>query len=74
MNEQTLLLKADEAAKLLSLGRSKVFLMVATGELPSVRVGRAVRIPRAELEEWVRRQVHDGSMGSRDEAAADRAA
>jgi len=40
MGLEPLLLKATEAAKLLALGRSKVFAMVAAGLLPSVRIGR----------------------------------
>ncbi len=38
---------------MLSLGRSKVFEMLATGELPRVRIGRSVRIRRVGLEKWV---------------------
>ena len=56
-----LLLRAEEAAKLLSLGRSTVFQMLAAGELPAVRVGRAVRVPRAALERWVREQTEERS-------------
>ena len=57
MGLEPLLLKATEAGKLLGLGRSKVFAMVAAGELPSVRIGRSVRIPREALERWVRGQT-----------------
>ncbi len=52
---QPLLLKAEEAGQLLGIGRSKVFLMMASGELPGVvRLGRSVRISREALERWVR--------------------
>ena len=34
-----------------------MFAMVAAGELPCVRIGRAVRIPREALERWVREQT-----------------
>lgn len=50
---EPLLIRAEEAAKLLGLGRSKVFEMIAAGELPVVRIGRAVRVPRAQLEHWI---------------------
>lgn len=56
MDNQRLLLKCEEAAKRLSLGRAKVYLMAASGELPSVRIGRAVRIPADGLQEWVDRK------------------
>lgn len=54
--ELPLLLRAEQAAKLLSLGRTTVFQMMASGELPCVRIGRAVRVPRSALERWVRAQ------------------
>jgi excisionase family DNA binding protein len=54
MGLDPLLLKAPEVAKLLGLGRSKVFAMVAAGELPVIRIGRSVRIPRQALERWIR--------------------
>ena len=50
---EPLLLKAEEVAKLLRIGRSKVFAMLAAGELPVVRLGRSVRVPRAALEGWI---------------------
>ena len=62
MGLEPLLLKAPEVAKLLGLGRSKVFAMVAAGELPFIRIGRSVRVPREALEQWIRdhtRKVQD---------------
>jgi excisionase family DNA binding protein len=49
-----ILLRADEVARALRLGRSKVYEMMQTGELPVVRIGRSVRVARAALEDWVR--------------------
>lgn len=59
IEEQPLLLRAEEAARLTSLGRSTIFKMLACGELPAVRVGRAVRVRRADLEKWI-----DGRTGA----------
>ena len=56
MDEPKLLLKCSEAAKRLSMGRAKVYLMAASGELPSIRIGRAIRISAESLREWVRRK------------------
>ncbi len=47
------LLRIEEAAKVLGLGRSKAYELVAAGVLPTVRIGRAVRIPRRALLEWI---------------------
>ncbi len=50
---EPLLLRPVEAARLLGIGRSKLFEMLARNELPVVRMGRCVRIPRQGLEDWV---------------------
>jgi excisionase family DNA binding protein len=48
-----LLLKPNEVAETLRIGRSKVYSMLATGELPSIRVGHCIRVPKASLEKWI---------------------
>ena len=52
-----ILLRPTEVAESLGLGRSTVFALLATGELPCVRFGRAVRIPVQELEDWIKRHT-----------------
>lgn len=47
------LLRPDEVRKILGVGRTKLYEMVRTGELPVIRIGRLVRIPRAELDRWL---------------------
>lgn len=63
---EPLLLKAAEVAQLLGLGRSKVFAMLGVGELPVVRMGRSVRVPRAALERWIVERTQDASRGQDD--------
>ena len=48
-----LLLDPVEVGKLLSLSRPKVCDMVRSGQIPSVRIGRSVRIPRDLLIDWI---------------------
>ena len=48
-----LLLTVREAQDILSIGRSKLYELIASGALPVVRIGRAVRLPAKELEKWV---------------------
>jgi excisionase family DNA binding protein len=57
------LLTVPEGARFLALGRSKLYELIAAGELPVVRIGRAVRLPRAGLEAWVARQAEDATLG-----------
>ncbi len=49
------LLKVDEAAQFLSIGRSRVYELMAANELESVSIGRSRRIPLGALEEFVTR-------------------
>jgi excisionase family DNA binding protein len=54
---EPLLVRVEEAARILSLSRSTIYEMMDSGELPSVRRGAARRIPVAALHEWIARQV-----------------
>ena len=47
------LLRVEEVAAKLGVGRSKAYEMVAKGELPVVRIGTAVRVPLSGLERWI---------------------
>ena len=60
-----LLYTVPEAAAQLGLGRSKLYELLNSGALPTVRIGRAVRIPAAALEEWVARQVNEQTTESK---------
>jgi len=51
-----LLLRPAEAAEAIGIGRSKVYELLASGELPSIRVGSSIRVPVDGLREWVARQ------------------
>jgi excisionase family DNA binding protein len=52
---EPMLLRAEEVAKVLGLGRSKVFEMLRANELPVVRIGRSPEssVPVAQLERWI---------------------
>ena len=48
-----MLLTAEEAAKALSIGRSKVYELLAAGRIDSVRIGTSRRIPATALTRFV---------------------
>ena len=54
---EPLLVRVEEAARLLSLSRSTIYEMLDRGELPSIRCGAARRIPLAALRTWVEQQT-----------------
>ncbi len=51
------LLRVDEVAALLKLGRTKVYQLVAAGDLPAVRIGKVLRISADGLQAWINRQA-----------------
>jgi excisionase family DNA binding protein len=50
---EKLLLTAEEAGELLSIGRTKVYELMAEGRLESVTIGRTRRVPVQALEPFV---------------------
>jgi excisionase family DNA binding protein len=53
--ENQLLLKVEQAAERLGLGRTIVWGLVATGELESLKIGRSRRVPVEALNAYVER-------------------
>ncbi|MHB9133314.1 MAG: helix-turn-helix domain-containing protein [Armatimonadota bacterium] len=49
--KETLILKPDEAGKLLGLGRDLTYELVRTGVLPTIRLGKRRYILRRALNE-----------------------
>jgi excisionase family DNA binding protein len=68
-----LLYRIPEAADQLGLSRSTLYELVAAGELRVVKIGRAVRIPAAELTDWVERQAAAAQAGGSTRPNADAA-
>ncbi|ABG04870.1 phage transcriptional regulator, AlpA [Rubrobacter xylanophilus DSM 9941] len=58
-------LKVPEVAEYLQIGRTRAYELVGSGEIPSVRIGRSLRVSRRELERWLeeRRQPGIGGRG-----------
>lgn len=52
-----LLLTPLEAAATLGIGRTTMFKLLLSGEIPSIKVGRMRRIPITALNEWVSNQI-----------------
>lgn len=46
-------LKVTELAEALRVGRSAAYQLVREGEIRSIRVGRAIRIPAEALDEYL---------------------
>ncbi len=53
---QPLLLTISQVAKSMNLGRTKIYELIATEGLPTVRFGRAVRVSPISLQQWLQRR------------------
>jgi excisionase family DNA binding protein len=51
--EERLLYRIVDAARALSLSRSELYKLISLGKLRTVKIGRARRIPAAELHRFV---------------------
>jgi excisionase family DNA binding protein len=47
------LLTIRQVQERLQLNRDRVYAMVRSGQIPSVRIGGGIRIPRPAYERWV---------------------
>ncbi len=48
-----LLMTVEQAATYAAISRSRMYELVARGTVPSVKIGKSRRIPRAEVDAWV---------------------
>ena len=54
------LFRAEKVAALLDISRTKVFELIASGELRSLKIGGSRRIPLSAVEDYVaRRTIED---------------
>ena len=63
-----LLVRPSEAAELLGLGRSKIYELLASGEIPVVRIGKSVRVPMDALREWITAHTTGSEQSSKANA------
>jgi len=52
MNEK-ILVTVDQAARMLSIGRSKLLELTYAGDIPSVKLGKRRMYSPSDLEAWV---------------------
>ena len=60
--DDRLVLTVREAAQLLKIGRSCAYEAVRNGQLPVIRMGRRILVPRAALERLLANGSQDSSQ------------
>jgi len=56
---QSRLLTVEELSTYLNLHPQTVYFMARQGELPVLRVGRAVRFDKVEIDLWIKRKIDE---------------
>jgi len=59
---EKLLLKPSEVAQILGIGRSKTYDLIYQKVIPSIRVGRCIRVSSESLERWIK----ENEIGTKD--------
>jgi excisionase family DNA binding protein len=60
--DDQLLVTPEEAARRLSVGRTTIYELMASGELQSVNIGRCRRVPVSSLSLFVNRLIGDAAV------------
>ena len=63
-NGNALMLSVKETSALLHISEKTVYKQIKQGDLPHVRFGRVIRIPRFGLERWICDQAGVPDMSS----------
>ncbi len=48
------LLKSSDIARLLNISKSFAYLLMQSGELPTVKLGKSVRVRPSDLEQYIK--------------------
>ena len=52
--------KVNDAARMIGVGRTKLYELIASGEIEAIKLGKSTRITTVSLHELVRRQREPG--------------
>ena len=53
------LLKVAEVAQILNISKSLIYRLIQSGDLPSIRLGRSVRVRPADLEQFIQNNLSE---------------
>jgi excisionase family DNA binding protein len=67
MSEGRLVVSVTEAAELLGISRGLAYELARSGQLPSLRLGRRLVVPRVALLSWLERAARPDSRPGRKE-------
>ena len=57
LDQRPLLLRGTEVARALGISRALAYRWMATGVLPTLKLGRCIRVPAAAMNDWITRHM-----------------
>lgn len=63
MSRACLTISVEDAGRILGYSRNTAYEAVKSGELPVIRLGRKIRVPRAALEKMLGEPIAEGGRG-----------
>jgi len=60
---EKMVLKPSEVSEVLGIGRTRAYELLSTGELPSIRIGKSIRIPVTALKQWMEERQSENGKG-----------
>ena len=64
MDKEKLTLTVDEVARCLGIGRNSAYEAIARGEIPAVRIGKRLLVPRVGLEKLLTSTIQNAPEGN----------
>ena len=57
-NENPVLITIDELCEVLMIGKNTAYQLLTSGKIKSFRIGRAWKIPRESLDDFIKQQTN----------------
>lgn len=57
-------LRMAEAAEVLGVSRSQLYVLAKRGDVPVVRIGSSLRVPAAALDRWLEDRTRGGQSAA----------
>jgi DNA binding domain, excisionase family len=54
----------EQVATALNISRNLAYDLIRQGVIPSIRLGRIIRVPRSRLEDWIARDDERGQLST----------
>jgi excisionase family DNA binding protein len=56
---ERLLYRPAEVGEAIGVSRARAYELIASGVIPSIRIGSSIRVPADALRNWIARQVDE---------------